>query len=166
MSSLTEKYIPWYPVNHLKTGIFQIRHFSHTFDGLTIRLVKQESGKDVVLVITFPGGYVINRVLNESLTSKSNNIASELYKDIIPCGPIIMVENSDYMKSLIEYETGDILDVYDLRHYKISDSEWMFDVLSQYRPSVEIFIDGKLVEISEFDSHFDLYKKKKTAENK
>ncbi|HEV2916447.1 MAG TPA: hypothetical protein VGW78_01760 [Candidatus Babeliales bacterium] len=71
------------------------------------------------------------------------------------CGPLYKSENSDYMKSLKE-ESGGIMKALDFKHYLIDDSEWTFDIASQYQPRIELFIDDKLVESSDFESHFNL----------
>jgi hypothetical protein len=153
MTSLSEKYIPWYPVRNLM-GDYKISYFKYTFEGLFLYLVKHESSQDTRLVIYFPGNSVICRIMNESYRGKFNIYAHEIFKDIAPCGPLLRVEHSDYIKSL-EDEAGDILEALDFKHYYIGDSEWGFDIASQYQPQVELFIEDKLVEKLKYKSHFD-----------
>ena len=153
MTSLLEKYIPWYPIKNLM-GDYAIHYFKHTFEGLTLYLAKCGTSRDTRLVIYFPGNSVMCRVMNESYRGKFNIYGHEIFKDIAPCGPLLKVEHSDYIKSL-EEEAGDILEALNFKHYYIGDSEWSFDVASQYQPRVELFIEDKLVEKSEHKSHFD-----------
>jgi hypothetical protein len=138
------KYIPWFPFEETKEK-FDIVDYTGTFKSFIINLSKRKSDKKIDLRITFYGRSEIARIMNETYRGKLFGDCEEIFKDI-PCeGPLYIVENSDYMKSLSD-ESLTLTDVLGFKHYFITDSEWTFDIASQDKPRAELFIDGNLVK--------------------
>jgi hypothetical protein len=127
----------------------------------------KEKGKDyddpITMKVTFPGWEVRFRVSDDLYQGPfifwCNNNPSEFRGTQETLGsPIYIVEGSDYLKDY-KIETGGMFDPLDrpLKHYYISDTDYVIDVISESQPRIEIYKDSELVECVETIHHSKLY---------
>lgn len=148
VSTILGKWQQWQPLEQM-TGRYYIKSYNDNFENLTFILSKYDVKNDTEVHISFENGDEIYRKINESYRLRLWIYLDETHKDLDRRKSLFKVKDSEYLKFLSE-ESGSITDYLHFEHYCIMDNEWSFDIATQRVPKVELFVDGNLVESSEF----------------
>jgi hypothetical protein len=145
------KWIPWNPLKQA-TGTYFIYDFVDSFEEGLKFIFSEENAKHKIEIHVSFGTIYACRKIKEMYTGRTYAFIINTHTNIETKWPIFIVENSEYLRYLAE-ESVWVTSGFQFKHYYIMDSEWAFDIASEFQPKIEFFADGILVEKLEGKRH-------------
>ena len=132
---MKEKWNIWSP-SDLITEDYFVETIAYTRKGIFVLLISLDKKKDIIK-LNFYCGVVLYRVCDEGVRlNLYENLMDAHGKDFMAKNKYFIVENSNLIK-WVEEESG-YLDLFDLKHFVLTNEDSLFDVVAQSNPKIEL----------------------------